>query len=360
MQKNTEIHSVQLLRAVASIAVAAFHTHLILSQPEYGSVDVFNWLVSKGWMGVNLFFVLSGFIIFFAHKRDIGHPEELRRYFWRRFSRIYPVYWLLLTMFILAALRGIGHADIKWEFPHFLTAYTLLQFVDMPFLPLKVAWTLLFEVKFYLLFALLLVSRRWGMTVMIVWGIAVLIRNCFHPLPDWGYVLPDWGLLNIWNIYFMTGMLAALAYSRLPDRMALVALGFGLALLLVVSPYVDDMGETVRTPALMIVLSVSFSSILLGVVASERRYNFYIPRFALLLGDASYSIYLIHSAVISLVAGLNYRLTFHLIPEPVIFVIAFITAVAAGVMFHLIAERPILRWARHMLPSRPVYTRSTT
>ena len=60
--------------------------------------------VTRGWYGVDLFFVLSGFIICHVHWNDIGRPEQVRSYFWKRFVRIYPTYWVALALFVLLFL----------------------------------------------------------------------------------------------------------------------------------------------------------------------------------------------------------------------------------------------------------------
>jgi peptidoglycan/LPS O-acetylase OafA/YrhL len=335
-----------MFRGLAAVAVVGFHTNIILKQPEYGGQDIFGWLSSLGWLGVNFFFILSGFIIFFAHSKDIGRPEQLPNYLWRRFSRVYPAYWILLTLFIAAAAAGLGHPDFSWETGHFVTAYSLVQTVDMPTLPLKVAWTLLFEVKFYLLFAILLISRRWGMILMVGWALAILLRNCFQPLPDWGNLLPDFGLLNIWNIYFVIGMVTAWLYRRLPDGYATLLVAAGSALLLGLSYNLPDMKATTLDPLLMILLGLGLAMFLLGVALAERRYAYRIPSWMLSLGNASYSIYLIHSAVISMFAGIYYRRLFDTLPDYAAYLIAFSASIAAGTVFHLLAERPMLQWAR--------------
>jgi len=56
-----------------------------------------------GHAGVDFFFVLSGFIIFFVHGKDIGKPSRLPHYVWRRFIRIYPVYWAVTLISIVLA-----------------------------------------------------------------------------------------------------------------------------------------------------------------------------------------------------------------------------------------------------------------
>ena len=132
---GSSIQSVQVMRGLAAISVVAFHTSLIMAQPEYGGLRSFEWITSCGWFGVNFFFVLSGFIIFFAHAKDIGRPGRLTAYLWRRFSRVYPAYWVFLTLFIFAALAGVGKINFVVSWGDLLSSYTLLRWVKYPSIP---------------------------------------------------------------------------------------------------------------------------------------------------------------------------------------------------------------------------------
>ncbi len=69
--------SIQAMRGLAAMSVAAHHTSLIMAESKYGGVSAFEAVTSKGWIGVNFFFVLSGFIIFLAHSKDINRPARL-------------------------------------------------------------------------------------------------------------------------------------------------------------------------------------------------------------------------------------------------------------------------------------------
>ena len=68
-----------------------------MSDPKYGALDMLARPKSLCWMGVNFFFVPSGFIIFFAHAKDVGRPARIGTYLWRRFARVYPTYWVFIS-----------------------------------------------------------------------------------------------------------------------------------------------------------------------------------------------------------------------------------------------------------------------
>ena len=102
------LQSVQICRGLAALLVLVYHTSAIMGLQKYGSQNIFNgYLSSLGFIGVDFFFVLSGFIIPFAHQKDVGRSDQFGRYAYRRVSRIYPIYWLYLTMILIAyQVRG--------------------------------------------------------------------------------------------------------------------------------------------------------------------------------------------------------------------------------------------------------------
>lgn len=334
--------SVQVMRGIAAIAVVFFHTDIILAQPQYGGNEVYGAVAMRGWLGVNFFFVLSGFIILYSHAQDAGHPDRVGRYLWRRFTRVYPLYWVMLSAFLAAAAFDIGHAEIRWEARHLISAYALFSIVDMPAMPLKVAWTLLFEIKFYLIFTILLFSRRAAFVVFPVWAVAIAVRNMFTPLPDYGYLFPDFGLLNIWNIYFLFGMAACCALWRVPTRLGVPVLASGILAILIAGWNARGMNIDVLRPGLMTMLAFAFALIVVGAVLCERHFDWRPSALLLLFGNASFSIYLIHSAVISLLAAVQFKMLPEKIASDLVFWTIFTAAIGAGVVCHFVVERPLL------------------
>ncbi|QCI79312.1 acyltransferase [Hankyongella ginsenosidimutans] len=69
-----------------------------MMRPEqYSGRPAFDDLFSKGFVGVDFFFVLSGFIICFVHYKDMSRPDRLPRYAWRRLTRVLPTYWVVFV-----------------------------------------------------------------------------------------------------------------------------------------------------------------------------------------------------------------------------------------------------------------------
>ena len=338
------LQSVQVMRGLAAVAVAIYHTHLILAQPEYGGVSLFSAVASKGWLGVNFFFVLSGFIIMFAHVKDVGKPAGLGNYLWKRFVRVYPVYWIFLTFFLIAAYRGIGHPNFSWSPANLLSAYALVKLAEPLSLPLQVAWTLFYEIAFYAVFCTLILNRLLGTAVLVAWAVSILIGSLvFGHEP---------GLLQMWNdvwcAYFLIGVCTYFAFTVMDERWGVPLLTLGLILLVLTASTLAGgrIGATQKDPFVLLALAAPFALILLGGALGERKHGWSFSPILLKIGDATYSIYLVHSPVITVVALLNARFTSHWIPSIPLFISTAIISVIAGVLAHIFVEKPVLRALR--------------
>ncbi len=339
------LDSLQVMRGLAALAVAVYHTNLILRQSVYGSIDVFREVSSRGWTGVNFFFVLSGFIIFYAHVRDIGQPRKAGNYIWRRFVRIYPLYWVALTAYIVAAAIGIGHPDFSWGTVNLFLSYMLVRVGELPEFPLRIAWTLAYEIVFYAAFLVLILNRRLGIALCVGWLAAILYNGVY--LGDANNLLTQ-----VWNLYFAMGAGAYFLFHRIHDPragMAILVTGSLILLALFASGIVE-----MSTPAgqeaewVQIGLGIGFAGLMLGAIIVERVRTLKFPATLRLLGDASYAVYLVHSPVISVMAAINHKFFFGMLPEQAVFLIVLTTSVVAGVVFHMIIERPLLSILRRI------------
>lgn len=338
------------MRGLAAVAVAIYHTHLILAQPEYSGTSFVGAVASKGWLGVNFFFVLSGFIIMFAHVKDVGKPDRLGEYLWKRFVRVYPVYWIFLTFFLVGAYRGIGHPNFSWNAANLASAYALVKIAEPLSLPLQVAWTLFYEMAFYAVFCTLILSRLLGTVVLFGWVISILVGSLvFGHEPG---QLQMWN--DMWCAYFLIGVCTYVAFTVTDGRWGIPLLAIGVVLLVLTASTLAGgrIGVTQKDPLVLLALAVPFALILLGGAVGERQHNWSFSPILLKIGDATYSIYLVHSSVITVVALLNARLAPHRIPPIPLFLSTAIIAVVAGVLAHIFVEKPVLRGLRNLRAGR--------
>lgn len=113
-----KLESLQVGRGVAAFMVLLFHSQVFMRvvHPESGFARMFGF----GRTGVDFFFVLSGFLMVYVHRRDFGAPSRLGVYAYKRLTRIYPVYWVLCAVLVpLVLLAPIGDAESgEGDAPH--------------------------------------------------------------------------------------------------------------------------------------------------------------------------------------------------------------------------------------------------
>lgn len=247
---------------------------------------------------VMFFFTLSGFVIYTAHWQDAGRPRRLPRYFWRRFWRIYPIYWLAMAPVLALLWRGCST-------PYLINNFTLMPNTPNDFHELvPPAWTLRYEMTFYILFGLSLlpVLRR---VVLPFWFVLLVwVWYGFHlhlpALPGW--MVGQGGIkihvFSLFNFMFFAGVAAGAVFVRRmppkPWRWALLGLGAAGTLLML---HLADNGNIYPTVPLMPVTAVSYALLVLALAMLERGGQIRIGRRWAILGTMSYPLYLIHTVI---------------------------------------------------------------
>jgi peptidoglycan/LPS O-acetylase OafA/YrhL len=327
------ICTLQAGRAIAAIGVVAFHLTIMMASPRYGGVEVFREFTKYGARGVDFFFVLSGFIILFAHARDIGRPAAWGNYVYRRFVRVYPIYWLYTLVFVLVlATAGGTDAAMPHTLPDWLTALTLLRFTPTA-PPLGQAWTLFHEVAFYAVFSILILHRRLGLLALAAFVLAAVL---LHHDPADLLRTPFNVYTSDYNIYFVLGMGAWLLYKQ-GGRGLFDALG-GIAL-----SAVALFTTLVPTGVSLLALAAGLAWMLAGLVKLETWGLLRIPRWLASLGNASYSIYLTHINVEGVILKVVVKLHLnHLLGPELTFAVVLASTVGAGWLAYVFIERPLL------------------
>ena len=311
-----------------------------------GHLNAFAALVGRGKMppGTSLppiipvlfFFVLSGFVIQSAHGQDAGRPERLLRYGWRRFCRLFPLYWLSLLVplyFLLWVTPPINLIENLTLSP-FASPY--LQELNPP------AWSLRFELAYYLMFWLMLLKRV-RMPLIAFWLVAIIthwIRGIYGikvPLlfGHWqaGF---DMRFLGVHSFLFLSGMGAAALHAklRLPPAILWGLLGASVVALIAMLP-LQDWGYAYPESALEPVVGLCLGGLILALAGLERGRHLLVPGWCVWLGAMSYPLYLIHSGV-SFIAGYEIAFVHRGAPPPASFLLFFEmllpTLVLAGIM----------------------------
>ena len=345
------IRSIQAYRGFAALLVVAFHSNLIAG--EYFNQTIVSQFFSFGHSGVPFFFVLSGFIIYFVHQGDIGRPERAATYLQKRVIRIYPVYWVvtLAVVPVYYLVPSFG-SDYHRDFVALLFSLVLLPQDHYPHL--AVAWTLVHEMLFYLLFALLILRQGIGRAVFIVWMGATVIAVLGQNLGLVTLSFPATFFLSVYNSLFGLGVLASWLLSNdtaTLQRMRYPAFIAG-NLLFIAAGCIENYW-TGRHDGVIALFGIA-AFLLVVSAGDERVERLFAGRELLqLLGNASYSIYLTHYLTVSILgkvvqlAGIT-----GVLPDLVTWALLFVVATVVGVVFYKLVERPLLQLCRQLLLRR--------
>jgi peptidoglycan/LPS O-acetylase OafA/YrhL len=293
-----KFEGIQFLRAIAALAVVLFHT---LSTFDAHHSNLPNWLncaIQKGDFGVDLFFVISGFVIALSALPDFARSAESPLSFLiKRFFRIAPAYWAVSVLYIYY----FPHVDIN-QIVRSVTFYPL-KGVEAPYygVPvLYVGWSLVYEVYFYLVLGACLIFGKRSIFPMLAYFSATLV--ILPPLM--GNVLSAsttetsayrFAYLamatNPIIAEFLFGVGVAYLYRMMRGRFAarwLYILLFTSAALSLTCIAFSPSGFNIFRHGL------PFSVLILAVVLAEYDKLFKVPRSAIYLGEISYAIYLVH------------------------------------------------------------------
>ena len=295
----------ELSRFVAAFIVLITHLRSGLNgHAAAGAVPLFGDRQPPAALAVSYFFVLSGFVMFVAHYRDFGSFAAVPRFWWRRACRIYPVYWLALAIPVY-----------YWH--NALTPGLTLQVLTLsPFHShelVATAWSLRFEITFYLAFGLCLLPRV-GLGLLALWVIATFWLWTPAPLPAFLHLQPpDWVIkaafsrpwdgfgrfLNYADCYFFAGLAAGFVFVKYPPgrRTSLVLAVMGGVLLLVALPEMH-WGFGYATPPFALWMGLLLAAIILGLSGLEEAGWLRPYRHAKRLGAMSYPLYILHVPLI--------------------------------------------------------------
>nr|WP_294529673.1 acyltransferase [uncultured Rhodopila sp.] len=340
--RRNDLLGVQALRAIAALLVVAYHAveQWTTRMPDYGPGQY--W--PNGSAGVDIFFVISGLVMTISVQRNAGRAHPAWTFAKDRIIRIVPLYWIVTTVKI-AAVAAVPALVSRTSLDPLYVAgsYALLPlYKDSVLIPpvLPVGWTLTYEMFFYILVTVALVTRvplsRISAPVLIaVMAYAAITRSD--------------GFANTIVLEFLFGIAIGHAVPRLQSLPAAVSLATGAIafLLLVAVPVGDDLLRPITwgVPAAVIVASV---------VSAEMTLRHMIPRWLLAAGNASYATYLTHGFVVPAVFILCARsIGFEPAGLAATIILSLFVSAVAGQITHYVVEQPLLLRLR---TRRPVST----
>lgn len=343
-------NSLQACRAAAALLVFLYHLGATIALEKYFGIHAFAVPFSFGDAGVEFFFVLSGFIITHVHYADMARPSRALKYVRKRLVRIYPIYWFVfLAVYFSALLVPSLRETIPSDPLLILKALSL-----MPLNPdvvggtgapvIGVAWSLQYEMAFYFLALMAILSRSLAVAALITIVSAMVFGESF----PWSFI----GNLHV--AYFFLGVgVALLCRSKtvLASPAMTAAIGTFLFFTFGICEAFFPLAAKHERAFEFVGYGLTSCLIVYGLVKLEDEgARIATGSLPMLIGNASYSIYLIHFPLISVIckvamaAGLS-----GVYGALTTFLIAAITCLVAGVLLHLWVERPLL----HFFSKRP-------
>lgn len=329
------IVGIEISRGLAAILVILFHVshHIDMA---YGT-PLLRSALQYGHAGVDLFFVISGFIILYVHYDDVGNPNQFARYARRRLTRIFPTYWVALALTILMAVFYHG---LPSPAELFRSAFLLPS--DKPII-LGIAWTLRYEMLFYVMFCALILNRRVGIALLACWFIGAAFCTAsgirINSLPQ--------QFQSAWVLEFLFGMVVAYIAKEKTIRRPYMVLAVGLSLfacagVLEVLHLLDGYGNLAR-----LAYGVPSALIILGLATLPRGSANAVPGILRSLGTASYSLYIFQFVFIGTAWQFLLKSGAARISSPFEqFLFLSSAAIIGGVITAKVVEQPLIRLCR--------------
>lgn len=333
--------NIQGMRAIAALMVVSCHMFWSLVPMRTQWAKPF--FAAVGPAGVDIFFVISGFIIYHVVRRSVASLEQVGRgravfaFAMKRFIRIYPLYWIAFAAACLVML---------WSPPTALPlkkpVVELLMLVDsIPNYVVGVAWTLTYEVYFYGVAALslLILGKRalWGLAFWFSVLIGAAIASAWRPwTAPLDYLFAP--ILLEFLLGMAVGMLVERGARKFHGTMFLAATVWTAAGTWLVAR--DPASYLLRVACWGMPAAV----IIYGVITLELRSRWIMPRAVQYLGDASFSLYLWHVIVFDAMVGAFARLGWIGVINPVALTAVMVAAaMGTGLLSYHYLEKPLLR-----------------
>ena len=329
-QDSYQIRSVQLLRAFAAVFVVLYHS-TVLWHDKRPLEPSRVW--ENGNSGVDLFFVISGFIMVLSSKRLREQTDGWSKFIWLRLVRIVPLYWLTtaIKLVLVMAIPTVAlhtRANV-WN--------ALASFLFIPshdavgnIVPiLVVGWTLSFEMLFYLAFATAIYLSLSPLIVVtpVMVGLALLssLRQISWPAI---FVLADPIVLEFVLGMLIGSLLLARQMRQVPRLVAVLVGVLGLATLVLLPTH----GPWER----VLVWGIAAAATLWAALAIESWAGSAVPKSLIAIGEASYSLYLMHGFVLPVVGAIIVKVHLPPLAEGVALILA---SLVASIILSLLVYR---------------------
>jgi len=334
------IRTVQALRAIAALLVVLEHCHYLWYVRKLHEPQAIRWM--NGAAGVDIFFVISGFVMTTSLGGLAKYKHPIRVFLHRRITRIVPLYWLATTAKIVLLLVAPWYAsETRLDLATVFGSYLFLPVVPV----IVVGWTLNYEMFFYYTFCFAMAFKKrfyWILSplLIVLAGLGLFSRPTWPPIT--AFVSP-----MLMEFYFGV-LIAQFALSkRLPGKVACwIFLTAGLLAILTVCPHL--LASEICRRFRFLVWGVPAAAIVIGSVGLEERIGHRIPEWLISQGNASYAIYLMQVFALQLVGIVLVRLPVDGLPARAFCIASgLILSALAGEFVHRLIEKPLLKFLKN-------------
>lgn len=367
MNQSKNLDWIQLLRGAAALLVVMTHARYALQgSPSYPLADR---LLGHGGLGVDLFFIISGFIMCYSTAGSGGGAADMARFLIKRVARVWPVYAVVTVLSVFVFYNGTAYfhsAANRLTFWHTLGMLPANPRAAPYFsLTLPVAWTLAFEMYFYLLFAASLLFRRWRWLVLGAWVLLTVIvlpqaRGAvgLDVARDLGYRLGYMAIVsNPYVLEFVAGAAIGWLYLRDWVRVRSTVVAWQLLGLSAMFAVWAIYGGVAAKPG-PAGYGWPIALMVLCMAVASKTVHIRVPALFMWLGSISYSLYLTHLLSQSLFGDTLAKLGIAPLAQswPSLFMSTALTLPLAALSHHYLEQGLSTRcrdWLLKLVPAKP-------
>jgi exopolysaccharide production protein ExoZ len=341
MQSVVRIEALDWIRGFAALWVVFYHIEITLQKEKYFGLDLSSFLTASGFRGVDIFFVLSGFVMTALLARTNGpRGKNIALFTLRRLFRIFPLYIpVFCALYVVIIVTGAG-APPSFEptASFFATNLFLLPRDDLTsFIPVS-AWTLSHELMFYAVCIAGFFSLRFFVLLLFFWTTLCLCAFVAGGAPQ------GWSMqFSIMNGYFFLGALAAILSSMWKIRYRTLMTFSGLLCVLLAICLELQILHSPR-PAIYasLLYAIGFFLIVLAMSQLEAKRNAVFST----LGDISYSVYILNYPLVTLLAMLIARFDRSIFSALIFALLSILLTIVLSMVSYKYVEKPGMMWGR--------------
>lgn len=346
----SKLNTLQAFRCIGLTGVVI--GHMTFAEEKYAGATLLPVAIKDfNQLFIDWFFVVSGFIMVMVSRGRFQVPRETLKFAYARVARIYPPYWVYFFITLAVFLVMPEWVNSSQSEPNLWKSFLLIPDKNLPLV--MVAWSLVFEMWFYLIFTSFMFCReRYLPWILVGWATLIIAANLILDINTLSPALRL--ILHPYAIEFVMGSLIALFYfSPLSERVSTrTAVCMLLFVPLIGVPVGYNFG-LFRGEGLVRIFSLGtlFGLLTIGATLLERRNKISVPGFMVAIGDSSYTTYLSHLLVIGVIGKLWVALGLSspsLVGNIAFLVIMFSAVMIYGLVGFKLIEEPLMNSANRL------------